>query len=187
MTTLDLDALERAAWNCNEWPQWLHDIVDRTNDVADRQDMSTEQAIAYGVLSAIGALQERVEGAEKALKEARKPDTYWSYDDPECGWDSFEEPLREAGFGNEVVRLLTGKTLGEVWAANRVLTVDDDGDPDETEAVCFDNPHDAGRCWEESLRAARTKAGERHAEQGGEPADQKYIIDDAGNTGWTIP
>ena len=50
--TLDPKALEAAAWNCDEWPEWLHDIVAKTDDVADRLDMSSQQAMAYAILSA---------------------------------------------------------------------------------------------------------------------------------------
>lgn len=52
---LRADEIEEQAWNCYAWPQWLHDIVWKTNEVADHLDMSTEQAIAYGVLSALSA------------------------------------------------------------------------------------------------------------------------------------
>lgn len=45
-------AIEAQAWNCDEWPEWLHKIVDETNEVADRLDMSAEQAHAYAALKA---------------------------------------------------------------------------------------------------------------------------------------
>jgi hypothetical protein len=45
--------IETQAWECDKWPAWLHAIVDRTNEVADRLDMSSEQAHAYAILSAL--------------------------------------------------------------------------------------------------------------------------------------
>lgn len=44
--------IENSAWNCDEWPDWLHEIVEKTNEVSDRLDMSAEQAHAYSALSA---------------------------------------------------------------------------------------------------------------------------------------
>lgn len=45
--------IEAQAWNCDQWPDWLHDIVAKTNEVADRLDMSAEQAHAYAALSCL--------------------------------------------------------------------------------------------------------------------------------------
>lgn len=62
--------LESQAWNCDEWPRWLHDLVVRTNDVADRLDMSSEQAMAYAVLAAlIERLSAPVQGVSEAMVE----------------------------------------------------------------------------------------------------------------------
>lgn len=39
------------AIRCDLWPKWLGDIVDKTADsYVDKYDMSTEQAVAYGIL-----------------------------------------------------------------------------------------------------------------------------------------
>lgn len=48
----DSAEVERLAWNCDQWPEWLHNLVDETNEVADRLDMSSEQAFAYAALAA---------------------------------------------------------------------------------------------------------------------------------------
>jgi hypothetical protein len=50
--------IETQAWNCNQWPSWLHGLIAKTNEVADRLDMSSEQASAYAVLSALRASQQ---------------------------------------------------------------------------------------------------------------------------------
>lgn len=39
------------AWNCDTWPKWLHTAVAGANEIADRLDMSTEQALAYAILA----------------------------------------------------------------------------------------------------------------------------------------
>lgn len=62
---------EALAWNCSEWPQWLHAIVDKTNEVADRLDMSSEQSIAFAVLEALSAERQSAERGEVAVKPLR--------------------------------------------------------------------------------------------------------------------
>ncbi|MBN8241741.1 hypothetical protein JF546_01795 [Nitratireductor aquimarinus] len=52
---MNREQLETKAWDCEAWPDWLHDIVEKTNEVADRLDMSAEQAHAYAVLAALSA------------------------------------------------------------------------------------------------------------------------------------
>lgn len=46
-------SIETQAWECDKWPVWLHGVVDRANEAADRLDMSSEQAMAYAVLTAL--------------------------------------------------------------------------------------------------------------------------------------
>lgn len=57
MTNAQTEAreIETQAWCCDEWPEWLHKIVDETCEVADRLDMSAEQAHAFAVLTALAA------------------------------------------------------------------------------------------------------------------------------------
>jgi len=59
--------IETQAWECDKWPVWLHNIVDRTNEAADRLDMSSEQACAYAVLATLSR-PSVAEGAVKALE-----------------------------------------------------------------------------------------------------------------------
>jgi len=66
------EVLETQAWDCDQWPDWLHKVVNRTCEVADRLDMSSEQAHAYAALAAIDAALDApvpVEGVERELVE----------------------------------------------------------------------------------------------------------------------
>lgn len=110
------------------------------------------------------AAESKVQSLTLKLEEREKPDSYWLADDPECGYDNYEEPVSEASMG-DVVHLLAGKMLGDVWATTRVLSVDESGDWDDSETVCFDNEEEAKRCWFESLEAARAlqSGGAEHA------------------------
>ncbi|MBN8241921.1 hypothetical protein JF546_02715 [Nitratireductor aquimarinus] len=58
---MNREQLETKAWDCETWPDWLHDIVEKTNEVADRLDMSAEQAHAYAALAALSASKAEAE------------------------------------------------------------------------------------------------------------------------------
>lgn len=62
--------IETQAWCCDEWPEWLHKIVDETCEVADRLDMSAEQAHAYAVLAALAAKDAELAGVRGELEKA---------------------------------------------------------------------------------------------------------------------
>lgn len=95
------------------------------------------------------------------LREARaeverlsKPDQFWLACDPEYPLESWEHAVNSS-FYEDVVEVMCAKELGNRWVAIVCLTVDQNGDPDETDQRLFDNPDDAQRCWPESLAAAR--------------------------------
>lgn len=59
---LNSGEMEARAWDCDKWPAWLHEVVARTNEVADRLDMSSEQAHAYAVLAALSSAPSTPQG-----------------------------------------------------------------------------------------------------------------------------
>lgn len=144
--------------------QWMDDadaaLAEAANSIEADADRITELEAA---LAASNARAEAAEAEAARLREEnaalKKPDHYWEWDDPESGYDSFEDAVELADGMSKVVRLLTAKSLPDVWATRRVLTVDEHGDWDETEIVCFDNREEAERCWPESLAAARAALG----------------------------
>jgi hypothetical protein len=56
------------AMDCDAWPKWLSDLVELTNQASDAADMSTEQAVAYGILQ---ALRSPIQGEVKDWKPVR--------------------------------------------------------------------------------------------------------------------
>lgn len=76
-------AREAKAWNCAEWPEWLHKIVDKTNEVADRLDMSSEQAMAYAALAALDAETEGWRTMDSAPKDGTRVDIWLEPHDAE--------------------------------------------------------------------------------------------------------
>jgi len=63
--TATQDTLIERAWNCDQWPAWLDVVVDATNKVADEHDMSSEQAIAYGILTALADRDAKIAELER--------------------------------------------------------------------------------------------------------------------------
>lgn len=55
------EIIEEQAWNCDEWPKWLHKVVEQTNEIADKLDMSSEQAHAYAALLALSPAPQEAE------------------------------------------------------------------------------------------------------------------------------
>ncbi len=105
---------------------------------------------------ALEEMRAELEMAQAEIKRLKTPDSYWEWSDPENGYSDISEALCDAPMGG-VVRLMTSKTLDDIWATTRVLTVDDGGDWDDHEIAIFDNPIDAAKCWPESLAAARAQ------------------------------
>lgn len=60
--------IEEQAWRCDEWPEWLHKVVEQTNEIADKWDMSSEQAHAYAVLLALTTEPAAPEGRQEAAR-----------------------------------------------------------------------------------------------------------------------
>lgn len=96
--------------------------------------------------------------AHVCLKESMKPEWYNDWHDPEYGsYDSVDmagEDLED----HEVRRVTGSRQVVEGWVARRCVTVDDDGEPDETEAVLFLTEAEATSCWSTSLAEAQEKA-----------------------------
>jgi len=85
---------------------------------------------------------------------------HWNAEDPEQPLECWSDPINENWDGPEAVhQLLAAVSLPNIFVATRVLTVDEDGDVDETEAAWFHTEDEALRCFPESLAAARDKAG----------------------------
>jgi len=96
-------------------------------------------------------------------KDAMLPgDMPWSAEDPECPLECWSEPVVHCwGDAGEVYEVMTAVQLPNIFVTNRVLTVDEHGDPDETEPAWFRTRAEAEKCWPESLAAARGKTGEQ--------------------------
>ena len=118
---------------------------------------TTSEAAATAAILALklGLANERI--AELEAENARLSKGEWlnDWDDPECGsWDSISGAAEDID-GPEVRRVTASRIVSEFWIAHRCLSVDDQGDPDETEAVAFKTAEEAERCWPESLANTR--------------------------------
>jgi hypothetical protein len=107
------------------------------------------------LLEANNRYLERARAAETENARMKMPDMFWLWQDPEYACEGWQEALEESGELAGVVRFQTALQLPDKWGAHRVLTLDDNGDPDETEEALFDTEAEARACWPDSLAAAR--------------------------------
>lgn len=102
-------------------------------------------------------LAERDEARAQVAKLRRAQ--WWSLaDDPECSYGDWGDALEEAA-PDDVVKLHGFAIVETIWVATACITVDQDGDPDETEPQTFATEDEARRCWPESLAVARAAGG----------------------------
>lgn len=108
----------------------------------------------------IRAQAERVRVLESEVARLSQWEWLNDWDDPEYGsWDSIGSAADDMDMEG-VRRVTASRIVADLWIAHRCLTVDDEGDPDDTEAVAFKTAEEAERCWPESLAAARALRGE---------------------------
>lgn len=101
-------ALIDQAMDCAAWPSWLGDVVELTNQASDAADMSTEQAVAYGILQALRHPSPSVPPQGETIEDAviAVATLYGNYI-PGHGW---------AGFGptpDQIAAALASQTQGE--------------------------------------------------------------------------
>lgn len=102
------------------------------------------------------------------VERLSKPDMFWLWQDPEYACEGWQEALEETGSMAEVIRFQTAHELPDRWGAHRALTVDENGDPDETKPALFDTEAEASACWPDSLAAARAALSKASQAEGGE-------------------
>lgn len=100
------------------------------------------------------ALKEEVGRLRETLEKADTPNQFWSWEDPESGGPDLDYVMDDCPHDG-IEHLLCGRSLPDRWGAFRCLTVDEDGDPEETVIETFATKEQAERCWPESLAAAR--------------------------------
>lgn len=111
--------------------------------------------------------QSHVERWAKAeAREAKHPgNLHWLAEDPECPLECWSSPIEERWeAAGTVFELMAAVSLPHIFVTERVLTVDDEGDPDETEPAWFPSRAAAEACYPESL--ARARATPSDAQEG---------------------
>jgi len=76
------------------------------------------------------------------------------YDEPERQSDNIVSLADDMDL-HGVMHVSGYREVCRFWIAHRCLSVDDEGEPDETEVVEFKTAEEAERCWPESLAKAR--------------------------------
>lgn len=118
------------------------------------QDLHKLQRRAEAAEREVAALKEEVGRLRETLEKADTPNQFWSWEDPESGGPDLDYVMDDCPHDG-IEHLLCGRSLPDRWGAFRCLTVDEDGDPEETVIEIFATKEQAERCWPESLAAAR--------------------------------
>jgi len=112
-----------------------------------------DAAIAW--MEALEAENERLR--EIAARLDGPGDMHWCAENPENPADSWDAPVidRWGSSPGEVFEVMAAVALPNIYVAERVISVTEDGDPDETEAVWFRTKAEAAAAYRESLEMAR--------------------------------
>lgn len=110
--------------------------------------------------SLIRAQAERIEKLEAENAKLKQPEWFYSAEDPEYSGGDVQDVVDDMD-RNGVMQVAGAREVWKKWVAIRCLTVDENGDSDDTEAATFDTPEEAERCWPESFAACRSTALER--------------------------
>ena len=103
----------------------------------------------------LDALHEHIRQLEAKVKELSAVDWWNDWEDPEYSFGCWSEAVDDLDV-DDVRRVIGCRQVSEKWAAHFCVSVDEDGEPDETEARLFDTKVEAEKCWDESLAAARS-------------------------------
>ena len=96
----------------------------------------------------------RIAELEAEVKRVSEPQWFYDADDSEYAYSD----IADIADNMDQVGVMRVGGAREVWVAFRVLTVDDDGNADETEVAEFATEPEAAASWETSLAAARQTA-----------------------------
>lgn len=101
---------------------------------------------------------DRIEALQAEVARLRKPEWFYSVEDPEYRSGGDVQDVVDDMDYEGVMEVAGAREVWKKWVAVRCVTVDDEGDIDETEAATFDTVEEAERCWPESLAKARALA-----------------------------
>lgn len=99
----------------------------------------------------------RIEALEAEVARLSKPEWYFDDQDAECAYSDISSVIDDMDMDG-VMRVGGARQNWRAWVAHKCLSVDSDGEPDETSYETFDTPEEAEKCWAASLEAARRAA-----------------------------
>ncbi len=133
------------------------------------EELATKlEEIATGELPAMPATLRaaalKLRECRDEIKRLSKPEWFYCTDDPEYSYGDINDTVDDMG-REGVMRVAGAREVWRSWVAIRCVTVDENGDSDDTEAATFDTPEEAERCWPESFAACRAAAKALEAKQ----------------------
>jgi hypothetical protein len=104
----------------------------------------------------------RLAELEADVKRLSTPEWFYDADDPEYSYSDLAD-VADNMDSDGVMRMAGAREVCKLWVAMRVLTVDEDGNADDTEVAEFATEPEAAASWETSLAAAREAAASQRA------------------------
>jgi hypothetical protein len=123
-------------------------LIDLEDDVVRLHKFATDRYDEIIVLNA------RLDELERENARLSKWEWIADYDEPERQSDNIVSLAEDLDL-HGVMHVSGYREVCRLWIAHRCLSVDDEGEPDETEVVEFKTAEEAKRCWPESFAAAR--------------------------------
>lgn len=137
----DLPADERIAVGTDHW-DWIEKIARRAADLSP------------AAASMLRDMSEREKALRTEVARLSKPEWFYSAEDPEYSGGDVQDVVDDMD-REGVMQVAGAREVWKKWVAIRCLTVDENGDSDDTEAATFDTPEEAEKCWPESFAACR--------------------------------
>jgi hypothetical protein len=145
-----------------EWQDYLKQIGGCSDSELMARVEACEESLAEQLEARKAAEDEvtRLRAEVARLRRARKAEhpgnMHWLAEDPEQLMECWSEPVEDRwASADTVVELSAAVRLPNIFVATRVVTADEHGDPDETEAAWFADRKAAEACYPDSLARAR--------------------------------
>lgn len=101
---------------------------------------------------------QEIKRLQERLQHQLPGNLHWLSEDPEEPLECWSTPVDERWENaGTVFELMTAQSLPHIFVTEKVITVDDHGDPDETEAVWLHTRKEAEGFYERSLAVARAE------------------------------
>jgi hypothetical protein len=126
-----------------------------TIDTEDRALRSSLDDMA----KVVGSQRQTISELRAEIAKLRTPEWFYNAEDGEYTYGDVNDVVDDMGHEG-VMRVGGAREVWKKWAAVRCVSVDDEGEVEDTEVETFDTEAEALRCWPESFALAKSNTGE---------------------------